>query len=115
MKDASSRDTAHARLDDAKAHLKDLIGFDTVSKNSNRALIDHMAAHFEALGGEITILPDETGEKANLVARFGPADRPGVVLSGHTDVVPARPQNWRLRPSTWTNATAVSTGAAAAT
>ena len=48
-------------LDDAKAHLKDLIAFDTVSRNSNRALIDHMAAHFEALGGEITLLPDETG------------------------------------------------------
>lgn len=98
MKDASSGDNAHARLDDAKAHLKTLIGFDTVSRNSNRDLIDHMAAHFAGLGGEITILPDETGRKANLVARFGPADQPGVVLSGHTDVVPVRPENWTTPP-----------------
>ena len=98
MTDTPTRDTAHARLGDAKAHLRDLIGFDTVSKNSNRALIDHLAAHFEALGGAITILPDETGEKANLIARFGPEGQPGIVLSGHTDVVPARPQNWTSAP-----------------
>lgn len=98
MKDASSKDDAHPGLDHAKAYLKELILFDTVSRNSNRDLIDYMVAHFENLGGEIKILPDETGEKANLVVRFGPADKPGVVLSGHTDVVPARASNWTTPP-----------------
>lgn len=90
--------SANPRLADAKAHLGDLIGFDTTSANSNRALIDYMAAHFETLGADITIIPDATGEKANLVARFGPADAPGIVLSGHTDVVPALEDGWTTPP-----------------
>ncbi|QDY71148.1 acetylornithine deacetylase [Qingshengfaniella alkalisoli] len=91
-------DTTHPRLTEAKAHLGDLIAFDTVSANPNRPLIDHMAVYFEDLGGVTTILPDETGEKANLIVRFGPADQPGVVLSGHTDVVPALEGNWVTPP-----------------
>ena len=74
---------------DAAKHLARLISFDTVSCNSNRALIDHMADYFGDLGGRITILPDETGAKANLIAAFGPEDKAGIVWSGHTDVVPA--------------------------
>ncbi|MBB3995162.1 acetylornithine deacetylase [Sulfitobacter undariae] len=89
---------SHPALENTKAHLRALIGFDTVSKNANLGLIDHMAAHFEALGGEVVILPDETGQKANLVARFGPADVAGVVLSGHTDVVPAEEGTWITPP-----------------
>ena len=73
----------------AAEHLAYLIAFDTVSRNSNRPIIDFMAAYFEGLGARITILPDETGDKANLVAAFGPEDQAGVVWSGHTDVVPA--------------------------
>jgi acetylornithine deacetylase len=88
----------HAALDTAKQHLGALIGFDTVSRHSNKAIIDHMAAHFTALGGAVTILPDATGEKFNLVARFGPADVAGVVLSGHTDVVPADEDTWITPP-----------------
>ncbi|GAB3676341.1 acetylornithine deacetylase [Salinisphaera aquimarina] len=95
---AADTQTTHKRLADAKTHLGDLIGFDTTSANSNRALIDHMAGYFEGLGAEITILPDDTGEKANLVARFGPTDAPGIVLSGHTDVVPARETSWTTPP-----------------
>tara|TARA_B100000768_G_C11282391_1_gene379415 strand:- start:74 stop:1267 length:1194 start_codon:yes stop_codon:yes gene_type:complete len=88
----------HPQLDAAKKHLSALISFDTVSKNSNRALIDHMVTYFEGLGAAITLLPDETGQKANLVARFGPDDQPGVVLSGHTDVVPANEDSWITSP-----------------
>ncbi|MEX1663699.1 acetylornithine deacetylase [Thioclava sp. 15-R06ZXC-3] len=87
-------------LDKAKGHLGALIGYDTVSKHSNRALIDHMAEHFKKLGADVVILPDASGEKANLIARFGPADVPGVVLSGHTDVVPANEETWVTPPFT---------------
>ncbi|WP_289042544.1 acetylornithine deacetylase [uncultured Aliiroseovarius sp.] len=88
----------HPTLKDAKAHLGRLIAFDTTSALSNRAIVDHMADYFAELGADITILPDDTGEKANLIARFGPAGTPGVVLSGHTDVVPARAVNWATPP-----------------
>ncbi|TQS70847.1 acetylornithine deacetylase [Rhodobacteraceae bacterium] len=87
-------------LKDAIEHLRVLIGFDTVSKNTNRPLISHMAAFFENLGADITILPDPTGEKANLVAVFGPQDQPGIVWSGHTDVVPAVEPEWQSDPFT---------------
>jgi acetylornithine deacetylase len=89
---------SHPQLETAKQHLGELISFDTVSKNSNRALIDHMAVQFGRLGAEITFLPDATGEKVNLVARFGPEGQPGVVLSGHTDVVPAEEDTWLTPP-----------------
>lgn len=88
----------HANLETAKAHLGRLIAHDTTSARSNRAIVDHMAAHFEGFGADVTILPDESGEKANLIARFGPEGQPGIVLSGHTDVVPARGDNWTTPP-----------------
>lgn len=84
----------------AVQHLSDLIGFDTVSRNGNRALIDHMAAYFQGLGARITILPDGSGAKANLVAAFGPEGVAGIVWSGHTDVVPADEPEWLSDPFT---------------
>jgi len=83
---------------DAAKHLAHLISFDTVSCKSNRALIDYMAAFFGDLGGRITILPDKTGTKANLIAAFGPEDKAGIVWSGHTDVVPADEPEWESDP-----------------
>ncbi|NIZ09002.1 acetylornithine deacetylase [Pseudooceanicola sp. HF7] len=91
---------ASDRQASAVQHLSELISFDTVSRNGNRALIDHMAAYFQGLGARITILPDETGEKANLVAAFGPEEVAGVVWSGHTDVVPADEPEWQSDPFT---------------
>lgn len=91
-------DDSHRLTDEAAGHLAALIGFDTVSRNGNRALIDHMAAYFAGLGADVTVLPDESGQKANLVAAFGPQDRPGLVLSGHTDVVPADEPEWLSDP-----------------
>ncbi len=85
-------------LNGTKSLLRDLVSFDTTSCYSNRALIDYIAEYLSRHGVESTILPDETGEKANLVARIGPADRPGVILSGHTDVVPARTEGWLAAP-----------------
>ncbi|PAU79472.1 acetylornithine deacetylase [Halomonas salipaludis] len=88
----------HPRLDAAISHLADLIGFDTTSAYSNLAIIAHLRTFFAELGAEVTVLPDASGEKANLVARLGPADVPGIVLSGHTDVVPANPKSWQSDP-----------------
>lgn len=88
----------HPRLDSAISHLADLIGFDTTSAYSNLAIIEHLRRFFAEQGAEVTVLPDASGEKANLVARLGPADVPGIVLSGHTDVVPANPASWQSDP-----------------
>ena len=52
----------------------------------------------------MTLLPDSTGTKANLYATIGPRDRPGVLLSGHTDVVPVDGQNWHHPPFALTEA-----------
>lgn len=78
--------------------LSRLIGFDTTSRLSNLALIDWVEAEMAALGAHCVRLPDPTGQKANLWVRIGP-DRPGgVVLSGHTDVVPIDGQDWDSDP-----------------
>ena len=74
--------------------LDDLIGFASVSRDPNRELIDYVANRLSDCGTEAVVIPDETGKKANLFASTGPADRGGVMLSGHTDVVPIDGQEW---------------------
>jgi acetylornithine deacetylase len=71
-----------------------LIAFDTQSFKSNLDLIGFVQAHLAGFGVRSRLVPDDTGEKANLWAVIGPADRPGIVLSGHTDVVPVAGQAW---------------------
>lgn len=88
----------HSQLEAAMAHLSDLIGFDTTSAYSNLEIISHIETFLTQWGCETTVLPDASGNKANLVARLGPKDIPGIVLSGHTDVVPARPASWASAP-----------------
>lgn len=83
-------------------HLAALIGFDTTSRNSNLGLIDHVEAYLGGLGIACERTPDAGGTKANLFATIGPADRPGYVLSGHTDVVPVDGQNWTTDPFSMT-------------
>jgi acetylornithine deacetylase len=75
-----------------------LIAFPTVSADPNRALIDWVAGLLAEHGIGAMIIPDASGRKANLFATIGPADRPGVMLSGHTDVVPVAGQDWRRPP-----------------
>jgi acetylornithine deacetylase len=77
-----------------------LVAHDTESSLSNRALIDEVAAHLARLGVRSTLLPDRTCEKAALLASIGPVDRPGIVLSGHTDVVSVAGQDWVGDPFT---------------
>lgn len=80
------------------AHLRDLVAFDTTSHKSNLAIVDHIESVLRPLGFTLERVPDATGEKANLWATIGPADVPGYVLSGHTDVVPVVGQDWDTDP-----------------
>ncbi len=68
--------------------LQRLVGQPTVSRDSNLPLIDWVRSFLSDLGIESHLVPDATGLKANLFASLGPARAGGIVLSGHTDVVP---------------------------
>ena len=81
-----------------------LIGFDTTSSKPNRALMDWVQDLLGGAGITAQILPDASGGKANLYATIGPQDRPGVMLSGHTDVVPVDGQVWTRPPFVLTEA-----------
>jgi acetylornithine deacetylase len=78
--------------------LRRLIAFDTVSERSNLELVRFVRHHLAAHGVESRLVPDDAGGKANLWAVIGPSDRPGIVLSGHTDVVPVAGQAWSHDP-----------------
>jgi len=71
-----------------EALLGDLIAFPTVSSDSNLELIAWAANYLEGFGARCEIMSDVTGLKANLLATFGPEGNGGLVLAGHTDVVP---------------------------
>jgi acetylornithine deacetylase len=77
---------------------KTLIGFDTTSRGSNLALIDLAQDLLEKSGARCRRTFDATGQKANLLATFGPDGDGGYVLSGHTDVVPVDGQDWSSDP-----------------
>lgn len=75
-----------------------IIGFDTTSRDSNLVLINWVKEYLAGHGVESILTFDEDGRKANLFATIGPKDRFGVVLSGHTDVVPVDGQAWDTDP-----------------
>lgn len=77
-----------------------LIGYPTVSSDSNLDLIDYVVDVVERAGARTIITTDDTATKANLLATFGPEGDGGVVLSGHTDVVPVEGQDWSCDPFT---------------
>lgn len=80
-----------------------LINFDTTSRDSNLPLIDYVVQRLNALGIESKLIHDATGLKANLLATIPAADGTrtgGIVLSGHTDVVPVDGQDWSSDPFT---------------
>lgn len=78
--------------------LATLIGFDTVSHKSNLDLIAWVEGYLEGHGVASHRVYDETGEKANLIATIGATDAPGIILSGHVDVVPVEGQPWSTDP-----------------
>ncbi len=78
--------------------IEKLVSFDTTSRESNLALIDFVAGYLDDLGVKSTLIHDADRRKANLWATIGPDDVGGVVLSGHTDVVPVDGQAWDTDP-----------------
>lgn len=82
----------------SRALLARLIGFATVSRDSNLALIGFIRDYLADLGVECELFHNAEGTKANLFATLGPLDVGGVVLSGHTDVVPVDGQAWTVEP-----------------
>ncbi|MBB4197288.1 acetylornithine deacetylase [Rhodoblastus sphagnicola] len=90
--------SADPTLDRAIALLDRLVGFDTESARSNLALIDFVEDYLLGLGARFTRIPNASGDKAALFATFGPDGDGGVLLSGHTDVVPVKDQPWSSPP-----------------
>jgi len=78
--------------------IRRLVGFDTTSRDSNLALIDFVQEYLESWDIACERVYDGEGRKANLYATIGPADIGGILLSGHTDVVPVDGQAWDTDP-----------------
>lgn len=83
---------------DTRAILDRLMAFDTVSSRPNMALMTYVRDLLASAGIESVVIPDASGGKANLYASVGPSGVGGVMLSGHTDVVPVEGQSWTKPP-----------------
>ena len=89
-----------------------LVAFPTVSRDSNLDLIDFVQDLLRGLDAEIRLTFDDERRKANLFATLGPRVDGGLVLSGHTDVVPVEGQAWDTDPFVLERRMAAFTGAA---
>jgi acetylornithine deacetylase len=78
--------------------IRKLVSFPTVSRDSNLELIEFVREHLRPLDADVRLTFDDDRRKANLFATVGPRDRAGIVLSGHTDVVPVDGQAWDTDP-----------------
>lgn len=81
-------------------HIEHLVRFDTTSYKSNLQFVDYACEVLKTTGARISFTYDDSRKKANLLASIGPDDRPGIVLSGHSDVVPVEGQEWSSDPFT---------------
>jgi acetylornithine deacetylase len=82
----------------ARSMIDRLIAFRTVSRDSNLGLIEWARDYLQSLGAKSRLTYDATGQKANLFATLGDSQKPGLMLSGHTDVVPIDGQAWETDP-----------------
>jgi acetylornithine deacetylase len=82
----------------SRAMIERLIAFNTVSRDSNLGLIEWVRDYLQRFGAKTRLTHDASGKKANLFATLGDSKKPGLVLSGHTDVVPVDGQNWDTDP-----------------
>ncbi|NOZ42252.1 MAG: acetylornithine deacetylase [Alphaproteobacteria bacterium] len=78
--------------------LKKLVSYDTTSWKSNLALIEFLVDYLRQYNISPEVIYNADRTKANLLATIGPVDRPGIILSGHTDVVPVTGQDWSHDP-----------------
>ena len=78
--------------------LEKLISYKTISFNSNLELISFCQKLLESIGAKTKIITNSENTKSNLFATVGPQNIPGVILSGHTDVVPTEGQKWKYTP-----------------
>lgn len=85
-------------LGDTCATLARLVAYPTISSDQNHAMVSDLAARLSHAGASVEVIEDQTGHKANLWARLGPERPGGVLLSGHTDVVPVADQDWSSDP-----------------
>ena len=85
-------------LDRTKAILANLVAFPTLSADTNLQLITYAGDILSSAGAQLSVSLDQSGTKANLFATIGPERDGGVVLSGHTDVVPVDGQDWTSDP-----------------
>jgi acetylornithine deacetylase len=86
----------------SRAMIERLIAFHTVSRDSNLGLIEWVRDYLQGLGATTRLTHDASAKKANLFATLGDSKKPGLILSGHTDVVPVDGQNWDTDPFTAT-------------
>ncbi|HEY2532728.1 MAG TPA: acetylornithine deacetylase [Xanthobacteraceae bacterium] len=86
------------RIQRIRSLLADLVGFDTVSDRSNLSLLLYIEKYLATFGVTAQRILDHSGQKASLWATIGPSGTPGIVLSGHTDVVPVEGQAWSSHP-----------------
>jgi acetylornithine deacetylase len=82
----------------SRAMIERLISFKTVSRDSNLGLIEFVRDYLHGFGAITRLTHDATGKKANLFATLGDSKKPGLILSGHTDVVPVDGQDWHTDP-----------------
>ena len=82
----------------ARDMIERLIAFNTVSRDSNLGLIEWVRDYLHRQGAKTRLTHDTTGKKANLFATLGDSPKPGLILSGHTDVVPVDGQDWDTDP-----------------
>src|SRR5882724_3838622 len=82
----------------ARAMIERLVAFKTVSRDSNMGLIEWVRDYLHGQGAKTRLTHDATGKKANLFATLGDSKKPGLILSGHTDVVPVDGQDWSTDP-----------------
>lgn len=82
----------------SRAMIERLIAFKTVSRDSNLGLIEWVRDYLRGFGAKTRLTHDASAKKANLFATLGDSAKPGLILSGHTDVVPVDGQDWDTDP-----------------
>jgi acetylornithine deacetylase len=90
--------TSEASIRASVEMVRRLIAYPTVSRDSNLELIHYVRDYLTPFGADIRLTHDDGKRKANLFATLGPRGAPGIVLSGHTDVVPTEGQAWDTDP-----------------